>query len=307
MGLSGQVVEIRACDLGAADLENLLRQCVDGAAGISAPEGASLCALQEKDPEALVVAFVDGVPAGVCATGLPDDAGICGVRFMGVLPQQRRKGVGRALEVHAVRVVRSHGAKVLRTGSTVSSENISGVAFLTDLGWRPVFGAGLRMWRKLDELPPADLSEGYRMRTYCPGDEAAFVRIKNGAFGAEVGGGRDWTVEDFEKEYLASPYFEPERIFFAECNGELVGTTTAWTAEHEGREVGLIHWVAVMPQHRKKGLGWSLNVQALHRLRELGYREAVLNTSEQLESAVRLYHRLGFQDVVRRAAYEKLL
>jgi mycothiol synthase len=195
----------------------------------------------------------------------------------------------------------------LRTAESIASDNAPSVGLLERSGWKPELGASLRMWRELEHLPEAKPPSGYGIRTFETGDDVAFVRIKNAAFQSGNGGGRPWTVADFEKEYMDSPYFERKRVLFAVCGDEPVGTTTAWTAMHHGREVGLIHWVAVVPEHRNKGLGWVLNVRALHRLKALGYREAILNTSETLESAVRLYHRLGFKVVVRRAHYRKTL
>lgn len=291
-----------------AELAGLFARCAEGAEGLAPPDGEGvgrLRAAQKIDLGCLALAVCGERPVGVCAVALPEGPDRAELRFLGVCPEQRRRGIGRALEAHAVALARRQGRGAIRTGSPLDSRNTAGVAFLERAGWHPVRGASLRMWRSLEDLPPVELAGGYAIRSYAPGDEAAFVRIKNAAFAGEHGGGRDWTAADFQKEYLDSPHFRPGRVFFAVCNGEPVGTTTAWTAMHEGREVGLIHWVAVAPEHRQKGLGWALNVQALHRLREMGYREAILNTNETLASAVRLYRRLGFRELHRRAAYEK--
>ncbi len=308
--MGGAGVEIRACDAAVsdADLGFLAKRCAEGAEGLEAPEGEAVARLRETqavDAGALALAVCGKTPVGMCAVGLPGEGDAAVLRFLGVCSGWRRRGVGSALEAHAVGLARRHGRSTIRTGTTLNSRNEVGVCFLAHAGWRPSSGAGIRMWRNLEDLPPVEMPSGYTVRTYRPGDEAAFVRIKNAAFAGENGGGRDWTVADFEKAYLRAPCFHPERVFFAVYDGEPVGTTTAWTATHEGREVGLIHWVAVAPSHRQKGLGWALNVQTLHKLSALGYRKAILNTSERLASAVRLYYRLGFRDFCRRAVYEK--
>lgn len=303
---------IRACDATISDaaLVTLAARCCADAEGLWPPDEKGLArmrAAQEVDPAALALAVEAGGPVGVCAVGLPKEGDAAFLRLLGVCPEHRRRGIGRALEAHAVDVARRHGFRILRTESALNVRNQAGVAFLDRLGWEPHSAASVRMWRNLEDLSPVSLPEGYTLRTYRAGDEAAFVRIKNAAFAGETGGGRDWTLEDFQKEYLGSPYFRPERVFFAVYGEEPVGTTTAWTMMHEGREVGLIHWVAVVPEHRRRGLGEALNVRAMHCLKEMGYREAILNTNASLKSAVRLYHRLGFRDVCRWVVYFRRL
>ena len=297
-------LRLRDGSLSNQDLADLMARCAEGGGDIAPPAAETLENLRSDE---IVLAFDGPVPAGICVMSFTRGEREAALQFLGVLPERRRSGLGRRLLTKAEAVARRNGCHTLQTASVVSSDHAAATVLLKRTGWKPEFGASLRMWRELEHLPEAKPPAGYRIRTYETGDDAAFVRIKNAAFLSENVGGRAWTVADFEKEYLDSPYFSPERVLFAVCNGEPVGTTTAWSATYRGREVGLIHWVAVVPEHRKKGLGRVLNVRALHRLKALGYGEATLNTSETLESAVRLYHRLGFEVVVRRARYRKTL
>ena len=297
-------LRLRDGSLSNQDLVDLMARCAEGGGDLTPP---TLENLENPRSDEIVLAFDGATPVGVCMLTLTGEDRAAVLRFLGVLPEHRREGVGRHLLANVEVVAGRSGYESLRTGATIASDNTAATGLLEQTGWKPAFGAGLRMWRELTNLPEAKTPGGYRVRTYETGDDEAFVRIKNAAFMTENGGGRAWTAADFQKEYLDSPYFKPERVLFAVYNGEPVGTTTAWTAMNRGKEVGLIHWVAVVPQHRKKGLGWVLNVRAVHKLKELGYGEAILNTSETLESAVRLYHRLGFEVVLRRAVYEKPL
>ena len=297
-------LRLRDGSLSNQDLTDLMARCAEGGGDITPPATETL---EDRRSEEIVLAFDGPAPAGVCVTAFKPGEREAALRFLGVLPRRRRSGLGRRLLEEVEKVAFRNGYESLRTAESIASDNLAAAGLLERAGWKPEFGASLRMWRELKHLPEAKPPAGYRIRTYETGDDAAFVRIKNAAFLSENAGGRAWTVADFEKEYLDSPYFSPERVLFAVCKGEPVGTTTAWSATYRRREVGLIHWVAVVPEHRKKGLGWVLNVRALHRLKALGYGEATLNTSETLESAVRLYHRLGFEVVVRRAHYRKRL
>ena len=297
-------LRLRDGSLSNQDLVDLMARCDEGGGDVTPPKMETLESLRNYQ---IVLAYIGAKPVGVGVLALTGGDQDAMLSFLGVLPEHRRAGVGRRLLENVEAVAGGNGYESLRTGATIASDNAAAAGLLKRTGWKPLFGAGLRMWRELTDLPEAQPPAGYRIRTYETGDDAAFVRIKNAAFMSENGGGRAWTAADFQKEYLDSPYFRPERVLFAVYNGEPVGTTTAWTAMNRGREVGLIHWVAVVPQHRKKGLGWVLNVRTLQKLKELGYGEAILNTSETLESAVRLYRRLGFEVVLRRAVYEKPL
>ena len=300
------IASLRARDgsVSTQDLADLMARCAEGAGDVTPLTRESLENLRNDE---ILLAFDGPTPVGVCAMKFTGGERVATLSFAGVHPDRRRAGLGRRLLMEAEWVAREKCFQALRTGSAVDSDNAAATGLLQQTGWKPVFGASLKMWRELNELPNAKAPAGYRIRTYETGDDTAFVRIKNAAFMSENAGGRAWTSADFEKEYLDSPYFDPKRVLFAICGDEPVGTTTAWTATHQGRDVGLIHWVAVVPEHRSKGLGWVLNVRALHKLRALGYGEAILNTSETLESAVRLYRRLGFEVILRRAVYEKPL
>jgi mycothiol synthase len=157
----------------------------------------------------------------------------------------------------------------------------------------------MRMIRSLADLPPVNVSEGYVLRPYRVGDEEAWVQIINAAFSTEKRVFERQEVSSFEREFPTSRGHSRDWILFAEREeeGTLAGTTTAWETEYEGRRVGLIHWVAVHPEHRGRRLGEALMAAALHAMRARGHTEVVLNTDIALAAAVALYRRLGFVPV----------
>lgn len=87
--------------------------------------------------------------------------------------------------------------------------------------------------------------------------------------------------------------------------GFLPGAT--WMIRHGGAGVatiqgirdragmGSIQNVGVLPGHRGKGLGTAILLQALHGFRQASCHKAHLEVTAQNESAIRLYHRLGFR------------
>jgi mycothiol synthase len=159
----------------------------------------------------------------------------------------------------------------------------------------------MRMIRSLADLPLIVVPEGYRLRSYRPGDEEGWVRLINSAFATEKRTFDPLVRASFEREFPVSKGESREWILLAERleDGALGGTTTAWEAEFEGRRMGLVHWVAVAPEHRGKRLGEALLAAALHAMRARGHTEAFLNTNPALASAVKLYERLGFVPVER--------
>jgi ribosomal protein S18 acetylase RimI-like enzyme len=154
----------------------------------------------------------------------------------------------------------------------------------------------MRMIRSLTDMPPVAVPEGYRLRSYRPGDEQAWVDLINAAFSTEKRTFEPLVRESFEGEFPVSNGESREWILLAErvADGALGGTTTAWEAELDGRRMGLVHWVAVDPAHRGRRLGEALLAAALHAMRERGHTEAFLNTNPALVAAVQLYERLGF-------------
>ncbi|HXG09144.1 MAG TPA: N-acetyltransferase [Gemmataceae bacterium] len=59
--------------------------------------------------------------------------------------------------------------------------------------------------------------------------------------------------------------------------------------------LGAIQNLGITPEHRGRGLGTALLLQALHGFRRVGLGRAFLEVTAQNEGAVRLYHRLGFR------------
>jgi ribosomal protein S18 acetylase RimI-like enzyme len=79
----------------------------------------------------------------------------------------------------------------------------------------------------------------------------------------------------------------------------LIGSPTDYCGTVQGvREVnrqGAIQNLGVTAEHRGRGLGSALLLQALHGFRRAGLGRAFLEVTAQNDGAVRLYRRLGFR------------
>lgn len=142
----------------------------------------------------------------------------------------------------------------------------------------------------LEALPELDLPEGYEIRAYRAGDDRAWCALMEG----EIGTG--WTYEKWRTEMVEQPQFDPTGLFFAVKSGEPVASACAWCLpDRYGSETGVLHMVAVHPDHRGQRLGREVSLAVLHFFRDNGYKDAALHTDEGRPAAVRTYYKLGFR------------
>ena len=153
----------------------------------------------------------------------------------------------------------------------------------------------LQLVRQLKDTPSIAPVPGVSVRTYAGGEDiAAWLMLREGAFAREKVGVRGWTVRDFEHEFLAKSWWNPQHVWFAEAGGLPVGTVTMALRGAGPRAKPAIHWLAVLPAWRRRGVG-RLLVETLERAAwEAGYREVWLETHTQWDRALRLYQSLGY-------------
>lgn len=150
-----------------------------------------------------------------------------------------------------------------------------------------------------------------RIRSYVPEDREALVEITLICFdGVSIDqnierkfgkvGGRDWK---FRKARHITWDIEanPEGIFVAEEGGRPIGYITT-RLDHETR-IGWIPNLAVLPEHRRRGIGKALMERALKYLKEKGMEMAKIETLEQNEVGKKFYPKVGFVEVARQIHY----
>ncbi len=167
-----------------------------------------------------------------------------------------------------------------------------------------------------------------------------FLEITPELFRGQFGGGAERglsaasTLERRSGIDSALQDLRERQCYLLEPCGEVIGTGTAWFDDNltegsgnarpfrspsfscaEGeREVasqpvdllgdrwGRVHWMAIVPEFQRHGLGKVLLGAICQRLRELGHERAYLHTSAARIPAIQLYLRFGFAPVVRNAA-----
>lgn len=85
--------------------------------------------------------------------------------------------------------------------------------------------------------------------------------------------------------------FRPEATWLVACGEQAVGSVQGVC----DRVVGAIQNLGVVPAYRGHGLGRALLLQALHGFRHAGLGRALLEVTAQNQTAVQLYHGLGFR------------
>lgn len=142
----------------------------------------------------------------------------------------------------------------------------------------------------LEKVPAIPVPDGYTVRHYRQGDEVGLARVyPAAALGNE-------TVEAIRANILNHPCFSPERLFVAECQGEIVGTAAAWISPDDPT-AGYLHMVGVLPAHQGKRLGAVLIIATIHYTRNEGLRCQRLDTDDWRDAALRLYLDLGYRPV----------
>ncbi|MCU0511322.1 MAG: GNAT family N-acetyltransferase [Anaerolineae bacterium] len=142
----------------------------------------------------------------------------------------------------------------------------------------------------LKTVPVLPLPPGWHLRFYRPGDVAVWVNIQQQSdpfFTA--------TAATFEQYMPAADRWPQRVLFLVNPAGEDTGTITAWNGDQfAGRDMGLIHWVAIVPAAQGQGLAKPMLNAALRVLVAHGYADAWLETGAARLPAINLYLSAGF-------------
>lgn len=101
----------------------------------------------------------------------------------------------------------------------------------------------------------------------------------------------DYKSLDRPQEYILDT---GGHILVALCEGEPVGTCALIKMDEDTYELAKM---SVSSQVRGKGIGFILGQTTIEKARSLGARRLYLESNTILEPAVRLYRKLGFQEI----------
>ncbi|WP_084546473.1 mycothiol synthase [Glycomyces arizonensis] len=227
---------------------------------------------------------------------------------LAVDPDQRRRGVGRAL---LREVITSLEAEITKLKVWAHGDLPAAAALATSEGferdrvlfklsrdlegfeWPSAWPAGAPDDWPRGEGPAVSLPEGVSLRPFVAGeDDEEWLRVNAAAFADHAEQGR-WTAADLQ-DRQNEPWFDPEGFIVAEGAEGMLGFH--WTKVEDG--IGEIYVLGIDPRAQGTGLGKALTLSGLAHLAAHGIRQVDLYADESNPRAVSLYRSQGF-DIVR--------
>lgn len=272
---------------------------------------------QNLDPyQDVIIAEVNGEVVGYGRTRWWDEtSGRIYSTFGSVLPQWRRKGIGRAIlrrneaRLRSIAAAHQHdGPCLLESG--VPNSIPGAMALLESEGYRPARYFYLMVRPDLENIPELPLPEGLEVRPARPEHYEQILAANTEAF--QEHWGFDLSNVATLERWMAQPSFQPALWQIAWDGDEVVGMVLPYIDQRENEANGFLRgWteeICVRRPWRKRGLARALITRSLHALRERGMTQAALHVDADNESgALRLYETMGYQVSSRSINYRKEL
>ena len=262
----------------------------------------------------------EGDPVGFGRVDLrpgDDETGFSKVQCFGrVLPAWRDRGIGTRImsecERRALERLDEATTEVVYLEASADQRQHDVAELLAAFGLRPAryFFDMMHQGGPLPRNP--DLPAGYVSRTFAWGeDEEATWRVLDTSF-------RDhWGHTPFSYEHwlhwIRTGPFEADLVVLVEDpDGEVVGVCLCLidreTNARRGREEGWIDALGVLKEQRRQGIGRSLLIEGMQRLRRSGCTHLLLGVdTENPTGALGLYESVGFEKWKVEVTYQKRL
>ena len=159
----------------------------------------------------------------------------------------------------------------------------------------------LQLVRPLEEPPIVSPRSDWRLRHYeSAGDVDLWLALRAASFADSSRPVRPWTRADFAREISGKPWWRPEAVWFVERIDRVpplpIGTAVLARRGPAGAGVPVIHWLAVLPDYRRQGVGRLLVAQLESLAWQSGEREIALETHASWTAAVAFYRALGYRE-----------
>ncbi len=229
-----------------------------------------------------------------------------------VIPQCRRQGIATALVQKCLEHFESMGANltvaITYSDNKVANKLLHGLGFVHHelFYYQPYSDENL--WRhdtiyaELDlsqpVKPPQRLNQNVIVRKAKEEDAKPIASIfRKSAPWTPFG--PDASTDQILQHYLKSE--SPDIILVAEYEEEIVGVMDF---NSNNNRLGI---PGVLPEYRKKGIGYTLFYYLLERMREEGLSKAIADTGFILSNAIRMYNQFNFKIVRKQCSWNKVL
>ena len=280
-----------------------------------APSGALLREDWEGQPSFdpdrdLILAEIDGRQvANAAIDRVPRGETIVYELFGHVVPEWRRRGLGRALLAANVRGAAQRAATdpdrrpafagVFIQASEVGHQRLVEAAGFTTVRWF------FEMARDLAEVEVAPLPDGLEIRPVTPDLHRTIWEADNEAF-------RDhWQAREPDDSAFAALFarsdYDPSLWVVAWDGDEVAGVVQGWIWKDENATLGIrrgwLEHISVRRAWRRRGLATALTTEAMRRMRDAGMTEAMLGVdADNPTGALGLYESMGFSVASRASA-----
>ena len=131
-------------------------------------------------------------------------------------------------------------------------------------------------------------------------DVGRWLELRQKAFATEKPAIGKWDPEHFRREFLSKDWWHPGRMWFAESNqpghreDHPVGTVTLAVRRTSLQSRPVIHWLAVLPGFRRRGIGRLLIATLETACWDAGGRTIWLESHSGWAAAIAFYTSLGY-------------
>ena len=266
------------------------------------------------DSSGMFIAELDGKPAGIVNAYVDkfrkEKKGF--ISWLGVLPEYRRRSVGKALAQKAIESLKERGMEIAETALDSTREVC--IRLFEDLGFRLIRSSSF-MKMSLDKIP-FNIGENREvdMRKLDVTSEEDIIllnNLENECF-KEHFNYRPSQIEETRHWLLENPWLQWQAYFFAELEGKSVGYISIGIDEKYNREKetlsGWINDIGVLKPFRRRGIGTALMLKGLNELKNEGLENALLYVDDENPTkAIKLYEKVGFKIVKKTQIYQKKL
>jgi mycothiol synthase len=264
------------------------------------------------DPVGMFIAELDNEPVGRVQAYVDkqrkEKKGF--IRGLGVVPQFRKRGIGRELVREAIESLRE---REIETVQAVMRDDAPACKHIFESIQFKLVRIFSTMRRPLDTVP-SNIGENtdVTLRALRAGiDEIKLIRKLNNEAFSEHFDFRPATLEEW-KHWFKEPDFDREGFFFALLKEEPVGHVGTWVdrkfVKFKGIKRGVIATIGVLKPYRRKGIGTSLMLRGMDYLKSRGMTEVELGVDDLNETeAIKLYEKVGFKVVRKHLAHERTI
>jgi len=274
--------------------------------------------VQEKSPtfdaNGMFIAELDREPVGIVNAYVDkmreEKKGF--IRQLGVVPEYRGRGTGRALAEKAIESFKERGMQTVETSAGM--EKPAAIRLWESMDFKRVRVFSL-MKKGLEEIPSnVGENRGARLRNFQKGsfeDLKLLQWLSNEAF-REHYNYRPDTIEEVQYFLEQDPIFKEQEWLFILLQNEpvgYVGTGIDQTFnEEKNTKAGWILSIGVLKANRLKGIGTRLMIESMKLLKAKGMTEAMLGVDDQNPTkAIKLYEKVGFTAARKDIAYQKTI